>query len=282
MALDIDDPLLEPFPDGSLNERMVAWLWLHLDLFEDAGLEECSINSDTMRKRIAKALMNDRVVKRKVTSLRDSLLPEETFSWVKKSGRQPKWLIAQALKTIELPNDLRLTRSGVFQTLSDKGQLIALIDLWNASFDLKVRELNHLQSDWNRHTQSDVIFTWFKGKDESAKCGLAWSWLKKNKPRQMQLVAPFTKLTELLDFFDHCGASHEEKELYIEKIKKRWSTQKTREKAVDKKQYNFVLPLSINAVLDKLAEEHQLSRTKVLEHLILSEAQHELYLSQNM
>ena len=110
---------------------------------------------------------------------------------------------------------------------------------------------------------------------------LTWSWLEKNKPRLTWRAEPFTKLTELLEFFDHSEASDEEKELYIEKIKRRWSTQKTREKAVEKKQYNVVLPLSVNAVLDKLAEEHRLSRTKVLEHLILSEEQHELYLPRN-
>ena len=102
--------------------------------------------------------------------------------------------------------------------------------------------------------------------------------MEKNKSWLTWQAAPFTKLNEMLEFFDHSGASDEEKELYVDKIKRRWSTQKTREKAVEKKQYNFVLPLNVNAVLDKLAEEHQLSRTKVLEHLILGEEQHELYL----
>jgi predicted transcriptional regulator len=48
--------------------------------------------------------------------------------------------------------------------------------------------------------------------------------------------------------------------------------------ATHKKQYNFVLNNNINAALDKLAEEHQLSRTKILEELILSETAHRLYL----
>jgi predicted transcriptional regulator len=39
-----------------------------------------------------------------------------------------------------------------------------------------------------------------------------------------------------------------------------------------------VLNNNINAALDKLAEEHQLSRTKILEELILSETAHRLYL----
>ena len=40
----------------------------------------------------------------------------------------------------------------------------------------------------------------------------------------------------------------------------------------------LVIAALFYAVLDKLAEEHELSRTKVLEMLILSEEQHELYL----
>lgn len=102
--------------------------------------------------------------------------------------------------------------------------------------------------------------------------------MEKNKSWLTWRAAPFTKLNEMLEFFDLSEASAEEKELYIEKIKRRWNTQKTREKATERKQYNFVLPISVNAALDKLAEDRQLSRTRVLELLILGEEQHELYL----
>lgn len=277
MTLNEIDSLSDELPGWRLNEREVAWLWLALESNEGIQMDECQLNSQTMRDQIARTLRrNPRVVRRLERARDRELLPEETFSWVEKSGRQPKWLAAQAAKK----TGLRI-RSSVFRTFTDKEQLIALFDLWDRDFGQKESALRRLSDAWTEHARSDKIFSWFKDKDERAKCALAWSWLEKNKPRLTWRAEPFTKLTELLEFFDHSEASDEEKELYIEKIKRRWSTQKTREKTVEKKQYNFVLPLSVNAALDKLAEEYHLSRTKVLEQLILSEEQHGLYLPQN-
>jgi len=274
MVVNEMDLLSEELPGWDLTEREVAWLWLVLETRERLRMDECQLNSQTMRDQIARTLRRNPHVTRGLVRARDrELLPEEAFSWVEKSGRQPKWVAAQAGNK----TGLRI-RSSVFRTLADKEQLIALFDLWDRDFGQKEDALRRLSDAWTEHARSDRIFSWFKDKDERTKCALAWSWLEKNKPRLTWRAEPFTKLTELLEFFDHSGASAEEKELYVDKIKRRWSTQKTREKAVEKKQYNFVLPLSVNAVLDKLAEEHQLSRTKVLEHLILSEEQHELYL----
>lgn len=274
MAVNEIDSLSEELPGWGLTEREVTWLWLFLESRESIQMDECQLNSQTMRDQIARTLRRNPLVTRGLERARDrELLPEEAFSWVEKSGRQPKWLAAQAANK----TGLRI-RSSVFRTLTDREQLIALFDLWDRDFGQKESALRRLSGAWIEHARSDRIFSWFKDKDERTKCALAWSWLEKNKPRLTGRAAPFTKLTELLEFFDHSGASDEEKELYVDKIKRRWSTQKTREKAVEKKQYNFVLPLSVNAVLDKLAEEHQLSRTKVLEHLILSEEQQELYL----
>lgn len=273
MTVNEMDLLSEELPGWGLTEREVTWLWLVLESRERIQMDECQLNSQTMRDQIARALSRNPRLTRGLVRARDrELLPEEAFSWVEKSGRQPKWLAAQAGNK----TGLRIN-SSVFRTLTDKEQLIALFDLWDKDFGLKEITLRRLSDAWTEHARSDRIFSWFK-EDERAKCTLAWSWLEKNKPRLTWRAEPFTKLTELLEFFDHSGASDEEKELYVDKIKRRWSTQKTREKAVEKKQYNFVLPLSVNAVLDKLAEEHELSRTKVLEMLILGEEQHELYL----
>lgn len=275
MTLNEINSLSEELPGWSLNDREVAWLWLALEIQEGIQMDECQLNSKTMCDQIARTLRRNPRLLRRLERARDTeLLPEEAFSWVEKSGRQPKWLAAQATKRTGLK-----IRSSVFRTLTDKEQLIALLDLWDNDFGRKESALKRLSDTWTEHVQADRIFSWFKDKDERAKCALAWSWLEKNKPRLTWRAEPFTRLNELLEFFDHSEASAEEKELYIDKIKRRWSTQKTREKATEKKQYNFVLTHSVNATLDKLAEEHQLSRTKILEMLLLSEAEHGLYLS---
>lgn len=257
-----------------LNDREVAWLWFFLTEREGARLDECSLNSSTMRDRIAHYLeYKPRLRDNLVCARETELLPEEAFGWIERTGRQPKWLAAEAMKrTI-----FRLSNS-IFRTLSSKPQLIALVDLWDTDFSRKERLLSRLSEDWNEHLQADKIFNWFKDQDERGKCSLAWSWLEKNKPELTQREKPFTRLAELLDFFDHSGASPGEKELYVDKIKRRWSTQKTRENTPNKKQYNFVLTDNVNDALDKLHQDHHLSRTKILELLILRETEHRLYL----
>ncbi|KKN62216.1 hypothetical protein LCGC14_0514240 [marine sediment metagenome] len=237
-------------------------------------MQECQLNSQTMRNQIARALKRNRLILLDFERRRDTaLLPEEAFEWIKKNGRQPKLLAAEAAKK----TGLRI-RSSVFRTLTEKEQLIALLDLWDSDFGQKANTLDRLSVTWTQLTRADKLFDWFKDKDERAKCDLAWSWLEKNKPRLTWRSQPFTKHTEMLELFDYSEASPEEKELYIEKIKRRWSTQKTREKDTEKKQYNFILTHTVNAVLDELAAKHELSRTKVLQQLLLNEAEHGLYL----
>lgn len=272
------DSLTDQLPGWHLDDREVAWLWLFLERQEDVQLNECQLNSKTMRDQIARTLRNNILLTRNLNWERDTkLLPNDVFDAIEKNGRQPKWLYSQTAKR----TGLFLVRSSIFNMLTEKEKIIALFDIWDEDFGQKERMLSRLLYDWAQHVRDDRIFSWFKDKDERTKCTLAWNWLEKNKPRLTLRTEPFTKLTELLEFFDQGNASAEEKELYVEKIKRRWSTQKTRENATEKKQYNFVLSNSINAILDKLAVEHQLSRTKVLEQLLLNEEHHGLYLHPN-
>lgn len=274
MQINANDNLSHTLAGWTLNAREVIWLWLFLTERESARFDDCSLNSPTMRDQIAQYLEHKPRLRDELNSARErELLPEEAFGWIEKTGRQPKWLAAEAMKK----TDLKL-RSSVFRTLPSKPQLIALFDLWRADFSRKEGVLHRLSVDWNEHLQADKIFIWFKDQDEREKCSLAWSWLEKSKPELTRREKPFTRLAELLDFFDHSGASSGEKELYVGKIKRRWSTQKTRENNPDKKQYNFELTNNINAALDKLAQDHDLSRTKILEKLILSETEHRFYL----
>lgn len=268
------DALSKTLPGWTLNDRVVAWLWLYLEIRTIVNLDECQLNSQAMRDQIATTL-NERPQMRTQLKFQQHrvLLPKESFDWIEEKGRQPKWLATQA----ERRTGLRL-RSAVFRTLSEKQQLIALIDIWDKDFGTKTVAVERLSDAWVQHLQKDNIFKWFKGKDESAKCTLAWEWMNKNKSWLTRNAIPCSSFSELLELFDLINATTEEKELYIEKIKRRWSTQKNRETATDRQQYNFVFTHEVNAILNKLAEKHELSRTKVLQQLLLNEEAHGLYL----
>ncbi|MDI3270826.1 hypothetical protein [Pseudomonas sp. AL03] len=253
--------------------REIVWLW-HTLSNEGIDFDDCQLNSTVMRSQIA-AHLTSKLIAALEHAKGTQLLPDDDFRWVLKDGRQPAWIVR---KTLQFIGEMRLPQP--LETLPIRQQVIAVFDLWNARLSDKKMALSDLEHAWREHLQHDKLFNWFKGKDEEAKCSLAWDWMKTHQPQLTRSAPPFTRHSELLEFFDRRDATPGEKELYTAKIKRRWSTQKTRENSPTKKQYNFVLSNEVNTTLDKLAQEHKLSRTKILEQLILNEAETGLQLGQ--
>ncbi|MDV6593973.1 hypothetical protein FA513_29745 [Pseudomonas aeruginosa] len=256
-----------------MNVREIAWLWNALSN-DGIDFDECQLNSQVMRKQIAEHL-TPKLVAALEHAKDTQFLAEDDFRWVAKDGRQPAWLVRktlQAIGEILLPQPLA--------TLPIRQQVIAVFDLWNARLSEKRMALSDLEYAWREHLQHDKLFTWFKGEDEESKCSMAWDWMEKHQPQLTRSVPPFTCHSELMDFFDRRDATPGERELYVAKIKRWWGTRKTRENSPNKKQYNFVLANDVNTALDKLAQGHKLSRTKILERLILNEAETGLHLGQ--
>ncbi len=248
-----------------LTVRETAWLW-HVLSEDGIYFDECLLNTQHMRMQIAKhftpKLMAD------LEQAKDTrFLPDDDFRWIAKDGRQPVWLVR---KTLQVMGEKRLPQP--LATLPIRQQVIAAFDIWNVRLSEKKTALSDLEYAWREHLQHDKLFTWFKGEEEESKCSMAWDWIKKHQPKLTRSAPPFTRHSELLDFFDRLDTTPDEKELYVAKIKRRWGTQKTRENSPNKKQYNFVLSNDVNTALNKLAHGHKLSRTKILERLILNEA----------
>lgn len=253
--------------------RAIAWLWKALSS-DGVDFDECQLNSHFMRKQIAEHLTPELLAA--LEHAKDTqFLAEDDFRWIAKEGRQPAWLLR---KTLKLMGELLLPQP--LATLPIQQQVIAAFDLWDARLSDKKNALSDLDHGWREHLQHDKLFTWFKGEDEELKCSMAWDWMEKHQPQLTRRASPFARHSELLDFFDRRDATPGERELYVAKIKRWWGTRKTRELSPTKKQYNFVLTNDVNTALDKLSQGHELSRTKILERLILSEAETGLHLGQ--
>ncbi|WP_153050200.1 hypothetical protein [Pseudomonas sp. MF4836] len=253
--------------------REITWLWNALSN-DGIDFDDCQLNSLVMRQQIAGHL-TPKLIAALEHAKDTQFLSEDEFRGVAKDGRQPNWLVRKALQVVgerRLPQPLT--------TLPIRQQVIAIFDLWSARLSDKKMALIDLEYAWREHLQHDELFRWFKEEDEKSKCLMAWEWMKKHLPQQTRNEPPFASHSELLEFFDRHDATQGEKELYVFKIKRSWSTRKTRENSPNKKQYNFVLTNDVNAALDKLAKEHKLSRTKILEQLILNEAETGLHLGQ--
>lgn len=257
-----------------MNWREITWLWNTLSN-DGIKFDECQLNSQVMRQQIAEHLTPE--LAENLEDAKDTLfLAEDDFRWVAKDGRQPAWLVRKTLHAIgemQLPHPLA--------TLPIRQQVIAVFDLWNARLSEKRKALGDLEYAWREHLQHDKLFTWFKGENEESKCSMAWEWMQKHQPQVIRSAPPFTCHSELLEFFDRRNATPAEKELYVAKVKRWWGSRKTRENSPNKKQYNFVLTNDVNSALDKLAQGHEMSRTKILETLILNEAETGLHLGQH-
>lgn len=79
---------------------------------------------------------------------------------------------------------------------------------------------------------------------------------------------PFENHEDTLIFFDRENLTPDQKELYIGKIKKKWSQKKYRDQLKGKAQYNFVLSDKSAKILNTLSKRYEISRARVIELLL--------------
>ncbi|PTU02195.1 hypothetical protein DBR45_13555, partial [Pseudomonas sp. HMWF031] len=141
-----------------------------------------------------------------------------------------------------------------------------ITDYWMTDLTRKKITLDDIREKWQLQKKEDNQFKWFK--DDNHKSALAWEWLSKNTSLLGGYNHCFEDFEDFLIFFDNINLIPEQKEFYIEKIKKRWSQQKYREKLTGKAQYNFILSDKAAAILDSLSTRYEISRARVIELLL--------------
>lgn len=150
--------------------------------------------------------------------------------------------------------------------------VIAVFDLWNARLSEKKEALGDHEYVWREHLHNDKFFTWFQGKEEESKCSMAWDWMRKHQP-QLTRGAPFPCHSELLDFFDRSDATPGEGSFTSPKSSDGGAPEEHVKIRPTEEAVHFVLAIDVNDALVKLAQKPKLSRTKILERLILNEAE---------
>ncbi|TDJ75141.1 hypothetical protein E2H86_18360 [Pseudomonas putida] len=270
---DWHDELSQLIEDPRNNIRRDIWLWLYLYSYEKADLEPATCNGTTMRSAIARVLKRNTRLLGRIDRDKDRfMVPIDYIKWIDGGPRQYQWL----LRRIEDLTDLRPLR-GVPQGLvhlTGRNHLIALLDLWDIDIAKKADKIEHLRKEWLGHKASDSDFEWFEDKKDGARrCQCAWEWLEKNHKPLPDEQLPIRDHTALLMYFDKATISRTEQKLIIKEIKKRWSRKQFGERNDDKKQVNVWLSKTVIALLDGLAEKHNLKRSDVLEHLIKIESE---------
>lgn len=274
MSVHYTDLLARILEDKTASHRRDLWLWFWLT-GHGANLGSYAESRMGMRDKMAHYLnQNAWLTPRARDDKNKQLLPERQLDWLNEGSRQIEWIYQKF--TLYAGYNWNNTPQDVF----GKDRLILIVDLWQVDTTQKKLTLDSLKIQWNAHKSGDKTYKWFK--DDDKKSALAWDWLNKNTSFTVLHSKPFETYEDLLIFFDSANLTTEQKTLYIDRIKKRWSQQKYRESLIGKAQYNFVLSDKAVANLDKLASFHEISRAKILEILLEMETEKNGYIPERI
>lgn len=281
MAIHFNDRLARILDDTSHNRRHDIWRWLQLTT-NNVQLSG-DVNQPGMRSTMTHVISStpglSEIIKNKET---EQLLPEKCLEWMNEGKRQVEWLSSKLRERMPFSESMAPLTSG----LTGKDLLIASIDSWTINIKQKGSFLNELETSWNEHKKGDKQFKWFE--DDEQKCLLAGKLINKHIPLdglisiKLSVYQPIENHENLLTFFDHANLDHNQKSLFIERVKTSWRQQKYRKKLTGKGQYNFILSDKAIARLDKLSDTYELSRAKILDILLKMEAEQNRYIPERM
>lgn len=267
-SLIFNDPLDQFENDFGLTRRQFLWIWQRLR--RRLGLKDAEYTSSAQLKLIAEELEFGGDAQRLRDEMNLDLLPLKRFDWIKNNTRQILW-IEKKLRLESTPP------APLPSQVAAKDSLIAQIDYLNKGVE-KSEWLSRLERIWHNQLQEDSIFQWFEDKSEKEKCALAWEWMIKNKPSLTDGQPPFRNHADLLLFFESSNTTLDEKKLYVNTVKKRWTQKKYREQTSKQKQHNFILEAQSGERLAALARKHKMTKSSVVEALIDGEAREGSYL----
>lgn len=214
------------------------------------------------------------------------LVSESHLNWIQESERQCSW-IEDACYLHPTPNQTtRRFRNLPFvpRHLVGRAKSVALVDYCfsqtGISNEERVAFCKQLQENWDLNTRLDRYFSWL---DDGGCQIFLWEWMQ--QPSYAHLVLGKTQFVShdgLLEFFDKAPMSDLDKVSMIEKARRAWNQRRQREKMKGRKQCNFVLSNSVIQKLEKLSLKYGLSRTEIVELIIDSEAQSEVYISERL
>jgi hypothetical protein len=264
----------ERYQQKLAETRIDNWLWLMMR-FEGAILPLESFGKEDTRRFLINSLSGRRVHE----LLRDfagrRILPINQLEWITDDERQINWLRSYFKNIFKLEIDPP-------PGLIGRGLIVTCIDLLEVDLEDKSRAIAQMNRDWHDYLKTDIIFKWFKGQEEAARCEFAWDWIMTHKQTEARGQPPISNFRELLKFFDSIEVNEAQKKLDVAAIKRKWSQQKYRESMKGKSQYNFVLTDRVIAELDKLASRYEASRPQIIEALIDMEAIQGTYLPQKI
>lgn len=244
------------------GERMQTWVW-HALRQQYPGAQ---IGGPDSRKAIGDFLGGTPgIVDFVKSAARRGFVPEDEFKWVDDSTVQHLFLEKYADQLY------RGERPFVYPGLSGRRWFVAVIDCDHSHLEKKIEIVHLARKAWASRAQQLRVFSWFKGKGESAKCDFAWIRFARLGSEVVRGRPPFKKQEDVICAFEASTLGDSDKQLLLMKLKRAWNQDQYRKKTKGKKQFNVNLPVDVIKLLGDVAKERKLTKTEVLEELIRKE-----------
>lgn len=257
----IQHPLATLFPEWKLDRRDLIWLWWQMREAINLSTEDCFSLS-------AQSLIAQHLSPAEAEALREekqrAMLPASKLPQVQRSPRAIRWMLNEYRKMPAYPWDWLPT------FLSDWERLVALVDIEHVSLETKLSRLQHWERSWTETILEDRHFRWLQGPDERGRCQAAWEWYH-NSGHPKPIGQPFKNYDEVAIYWDTQDWRLDEKRHHLEQIQKYRRNLLTKKNQVGKKQTNLLLSEEAKEALQRLAEDSNMTLTKVVEWLLETE-----------
>lgn len=268
------DRLGRIFPNWELDQRDIAWLWMQCDFLSTHAMMRPPSSleiRDTIATYLDRNPAKIEVMRRKRNTA--IFLPENSFDWINRDGRQPAWLLKHYDRIRPSPpstlglSPIQLRSPPDYLSLKEK--LIAYFDYVHSEKSQKKDFLAQLKEAWIQQLQRDSELAWYSsaGK-EKGKLQIAWQWYQDHHSNVVRRTTPFQKLDDLLLFLDNTPFSFDEKLYHLEQIKKKFKAKEVAANRKGKQQTNLSLADDAREKLDSLAKKMRMTRTELVELLI--------------
>ncbi len=260
--------------DGQ-NARFDNWLMAHLCSLPGTQLlaRIGGIHPQSLRDEMLKELRSLGLTKEYVLNIRaNQLLLEVAFSWFEDTKRFYEWF-RQKYNSFNQP-----AQENAFN-LSYKLACILLVDIDRNDKTYKNGALSTLKNEWLERKAIGLQFDWIDGDNEAEKSTEAFIAARIFRPDWNSPESPESH-EDLLITIDYFQLRDYEAKIASETARRKSSQKEHRNKSKNKKQLNVLIGLQQIKYLEKICQRHQLSKAKVIEILINSESEKNLYITE--
>ncbi len=282
------------------DKRTIGWLWMCLKTHFPVGRESVGRDADIgsygahdIISKINSALTH--ISNYEINMQQFSFaLDNKFYLWIKDNPEQLSWLENQLIEKYEFPvKDLPRVKF-------DRRFIISMLDsykhetgtpsdsAWLGDYtgiaqQTRIEFSTKLHSEWWAAEGDKKVLEWINDSKEPERLKAGWQVFRKQHPELLVDYAGPEDFQEMINLLNKGNVEIPYRELFLDKVKRKHSQNKSKEKTKNKKaQCNVLLSLAAIKRLNNLKDKHEISQAEVIEILLLKEAERNIYIPERI